>query len=75
MKLRGVREGRKLKDVAADLLRAALAPGPATADVPAAAVPKTLPVLKATRPVSGAAADAQEFGQFVKQADMDLEVA
>ena len=44
---RAVNEGRKLKDVAADLLRAALAPPPESGSLSPAAVPKTLPVIKA----------------------------
>ena len=47
IKLRAVNEGRELKDVAADLLRAALAPPPKSSSLPPAAVPKTLPMIKA----------------------------
>ena len=74
MKLRAVHEGRKLKDIAAELLQAALKPGTLTMNCPTAALPKTLPVLKATHPAAGGTVDAQEFGDFIKQADMDLDV-
>ncbi len=74
MKLRAVHEGRKLKDVAAELLRAALTPGTLPTHRPTAALPKTLPVLKATLPAADATVAAQEFGDFIKQADMDLDV-
>ena len=53
IKLRAVNEGRKLKDVAADLLRAALAPPPESSSLPTAAVPKTLPMIRARRRATG----------------------
>ena len=73
---RAVNEGRKLKDVAADLLRAALAPRPESDSLPPAAVPKTLPVIKPRSAPPGNAANltAQEFCDWIKQADFDLEV-
>ena len=75
MKLRAVHEGRKLKDIAAELLRSALAPDKSSATRPVgAATPKTLPVLKATRTADCGAVDAQEFVEFIKQADVDLDV-
>ena len=76
IKLRAVNEGRKLKDVAADLLRAALAPPPESSSLPTAAVPKTLPLIRVqgTPPGSTATLTAQEFCDSIKQADLDLEV-
>ena len=76
IKLRAVNEGRKLKDVAADLLRAALAPPPVSGSLPPAAVPKTLPMIRACSapPESAAPMPAQEFCDWIKQADVDLEV-
>jgi len=76
IKLRAVNEGRKLKDVAADLLRAALAPPPESSSLPSAVVPKTLPMIKARSAPLGIAANltAQEFSDWIKQADLDFEV-
>ena len=76
IKLRAVNEGRKLKDVAADLLRTALAPPPESNSLPTAAVPKTLPLIRVqgTPPGSTANLTAQEFCDSIKQADLDLEV-
>jgi len=76
IKVRAVNEGRKLKDVATDLLRAALAPPPQSGSVPTAAVPKTLPIIKARSapPAIAANLTAQEFSDWIKQADLELEV-
>jgi plasmid stability protein len=76
IKLRAVSEGRKLKDVAADLLRVALTRPAKSNSLPAAAVPKTLPVIKVRSAPPGSAANltAQEFCDWIKQADLDLEV-
>ncbi len=76
IKLRAVNEGRKLKDVAADLLRAALAPPPKSNSVPTAGVPKNLPMIRARSvpPESTANLTAQEFCDWIKQAELDLEV-
>lgn len=76
IKQRAASEGRKVKEVAADLLRAALAPSVETKSPPAAPTPKTLPTMRA-RSVpteSTAPLTAQEFCDWVKQADLDLEV-
>jgi hypothetical protein len=76
IKRRAVNEGRQLTDVAADLLRAALAPPPTSSLLPTAAVPKTLPVIKARSvpPASTANLTAEEFCGWIKQADLGLEV-
>ena len=76
IKLRAASEKRKLKDVAADLLRAALMPPAKSSSLPTAAVPKSLPVIKARSapPGSTAKLTAQEFSDWIKQADLDLEV-
>jgi hypothetical protein len=76
IKLRAVNEGRKLKDVAADLLRAALTPPGKSSSLPTAAVAKTLPMIKARSAPPGSTANltAQEFCDWIKQADLGLEV-
>jgi len=76
IKLRAVNEGRKLKDVAADLLRAALAPPPDSTSLTTATVPKTLPLIRVqgTPPERTAKLTAQELCDSIKQADLDFEV-
>ncbi len=76
IKQRAASEGRKVKEVAADLLRAALAPSAETKSPPAAPLSKTLPTIRARSapPESAAPLTAQEFCDWVKQADVDLEV-
>ena len=76
IKLRAVNEGRTLKDVAADLLRSALAPAPKSSSLPAAVVPKNLPKIKAgSIPTQSAMSlTKQEFCDCITQADLDLEV-
>lgn len=76
MKLRALHEGRKLKDIAAELLRSAL--HPVSPPVPRATTgplaPKTLPTLKPHLPRSSPPARTpQEFCDFIKQADSDLD--
>ena len=73
IKLRAVNEGRKLKDVTADLLRAALAPPPKSNSFPTAAVPKTLPMIRARSSPPGSTANltAQEFCDWIKHADLE----
>jgi plasmid stability protein len=69
IKLRAAREGRKVKEVAADLLPAALAPSTETKSPPAASLAKTLPTIGATSAPSERAAvlSAQEFCEWVKE--------
>jgi len=76
IKLRAAREGRKVREVAADLLRAALAPSAETKSHPAPPLAKTLPTIGASSAPSERAAilSAQEFCDWVKQADVDLEL-
>ena len=76
IKLRAVHEGRKLKDVAADLLRSALTPTTVPRAGDTVIMPKTLPILKAgfTSPGDAASMSAQEFSDWIKQVDQDLEV-
>lgn len=76
IKLRAVHEGRKLKDMAADLLRAALMPPQAISADGTHLAPKTLPLINARKAAPGDAAtvNAQEFSDWVKQVDRDLEV-
>ena len=76
IKLRAAKERRKLKDVATELLRAGLAPPPKSDTVPSTAVPKSLPKIKARCAAPGIAANltAQEFSDWIKQADLDFEV-
>ena len=76
IKLRAVNEGRTLKDVAADLLRSALAPAPKSSSLPAAVVPKNLPKIKACSipTQSFASLTKQAFCDCIKQADLALEV-
>jgi plasmid stability protein len=76
IKLRAVSEGREPKDVAADLLRAALAPPAEAESLPSATVPKTLPMIRARSAPPGIATSmpAQAFCDWIKQADVDLDV-
>ena len=76
IKLRAVHEGRKLKDLAAELLRTALAPVSVSKGSNTAAVPKTLPVLKASNatPEEFARMSAQEFSDWIQQVNLDLEL-
>jgi hypothetical protein len=76
IKLRAVNERRKLKDVAADLLRSALASSPKSSSIPTDAVPKTLPMIKVRSgpPRSTSSLTPQEFCDWIKQLDLDLEV-
>ena len=76
IKLRAVSEGRKPEDVAADILQAGLTPASAPNVSAAAAVPKTLPVIKVHRAPRASTIDvtAQQFCERIKQADLDLEV-
>ncbi|MCL4203746.1 MAG: hypothetical protein KJ000_14695 [Pirellulaceae bacterium] len=76
IKLRAANEGRTLKDVAADLLRSALAPSSKSNSLHASVVSKNLPMIKAlsTPTQSTASLTDQEFCNCVKQAELDLEV-
>jgi plasmid stability protein len=76
LKLRAVRDGQKLKDAAADVLRAGLA-AEARPSAPDSRprVPKTLPLIKVrpystpTEPLTG-----QALCDFMKDVDLQLEV-
>jgi hypothetical protein len=78
MKLRALNEGRKLKEIAADLLRIALQPSSTQRHLeaePLAHAPKTMPVIQSTLPPSECPrlTDA-EFCEVIKQAEMELDV-
>jgi hypothetical protein len=76
IKLRAVHEGRKLKEVVADLLRAGLSPVRTSSRRGETALPKKLPVMK-VRPVRMTAEpklNAREWCDWLKEADLQLDV-
>jgi plasmid stability protein len=76
IKLRAVREGRKLKDVIADLLRAALSPQGKTGAKNGRTVAKKLPVIRVrpTQPGDAKKLTSQEWCDWLKNLDLQLEV-
>ena len=77
IKLRAVLEGRKLKDVVADLLRAGLTPSSGKSGrQKGPALPKTLPLIQ-VRPAAPADVSkmpAQEWCDWLKDVDLRTEV-
>ena len=76
IKLRAIHEGRKLKDVIADLLRAGLAPVPKSGRRNGPKLPKSLPLIK-IRPVASADATqlpTKEWCDWLKDVDRQSEV-
>ena len=76
IKLRAVHEGRKLKDVIADLLRTGLTPATKTSPRNGPAVAKNLPKIKArpAQPADAAKLSTQEWCDWLKDVDLQLEV-
>jgi plasmid stability protein len=76
LKLRALREGRKLKDAAADLLARALSDDAQQNRSMGPPVAKCLPLIK-LRPVdppSGKPPTAQEFSDFIKDIEQQHEI-
>ena len=76
MKLRAVRKNRKLKDLAADLIRSALFPRKLIESESVNSLPRTLPIMQARpspekRPAT--AMTPQQMSDWVKEADLRLE--
>ena len=76
MKLRAVHDNRKLKDLAADLIRSALRPADQEGAGPTP-LPKCLPVLRTRARSAGEPAarrTPQEMADWIKQVDLELDV-
>ena len=76
MKLRAVHEGRRLKEVAADLIRDSLSPRQDSGRGVASAVAKSLPLIKSRPAPPGETSKmtAQEMCEWIKEADLQLEI-
>jgi plasmid stability protein len=74
IKRRAVQEGRRLDDVVADVLRAGMTPAAESGN--GQLVSKTLPLIKVrpAQPANPMALSQQEWCDWIKQADMQLEV-
>jgi hypothetical protein len=76
LELRAAHDGRKVQDVAADLLAEALSADRGTNATNPAFVPKSLPLIKvrpATSP-SGPPLTGQQFADFVKNVEQEQEI-
>lgn len=76
LKLRAVREGKKLKEAVAETLRAGLASARVRKNGRAAQrVPKTLPLIKSGRVkrAAGKRMGPQQFSDFIKDAELEHE--
>jgi hypothetical protein len=75
IKLRAVREGRKLKDVIADLLRLALTGHRKATSKNGGLVPKNLPMIKVRpQPSDAEKLTSQEWCDWIKDVDVELDV-
>lgn len=76
IELRALQEGRKLKEVVADLLTAAVATRATTTSGEGQGVSKNLPLIKVrlAQPTNGTKLTTQEWCDWLKEMDLQLEV-